>query len=95
MSITPDEVKKVASLARIKLSTPEVKKFQDDLSEIIDYNAGQLAKVKNKSRSSLSTSLGLGQEDAARPSLTQDLALSNAPEAKNGFIVVPKLLGES
>lgn len=95
MSISAEEVKKVAGLARINLTPGDVAKFQTELSAIIDYNASQLAQVKKKSLPSISVSLGLGQEDLARPSLSQELALSNAPKVENGFIVIPKLLGES
>lgn len=95
MSITSQEVKNVASLARIKLSSRDVTKFQTELSVIIDYNATQLAQVKRAPLSSVSASPGLGQEDQARPSLSQELALSNALQVENGFIVIPKLLGES
>lgn len=95
MSISAEEVKKVASLARINLSPPEVAKFQTELSAITNYNATQLALIKKKSSPSRSVSPGFGQEDRARPSLSQDLALGNAPEEENGLFVVPKLLGES
>lgn len=95
MSISAEEVKKVAGLARIRLSPRDVTKYRTDLSAIIDYNATQLALVKKNFRSTIIASSSLGQEDQVRPSLSQELAISNAPEEKNGFFVVPKLLGES
>lgn len=94
MSISAKEVKSVANLARIKLSSLEVTKFQTDLSEIIDYNAKQLSKIRKSLPSNLSASPNLGEDDQVRVSLSQELALSNAPQSKNGFIVVPKVLGE-
>lgn len=93
MSISAEEVKKVSDLARIKLAPSEVTKFQKELSEIILYNARKLAEVKKKTSISLPAGESLGEEDLPRPSLPQDLALANAPETKNGFIAVPKLLG--
>jgi aspartyl-tRNA(Asn)/glutamyl-tRNA(Gln) amidotransferase subunit C len=37
MKLTIEEVKKIASLARLRLTETELSKFQDQLSSILDY----------------------------------------------------------
>lgn len=95
MKISASEVVAVSNLAKIRLTVAQASKFRTDLSAIIDYNAAKLAALRSKGAVALVEGKGLGQADEARPSLTPELALGNAPEEKNGFIVVPKMLGES
>ncbi len=45
--ITEKEIRHIAVLARLKLTGPEIKKYQKQLSEILDY-IGQLKKVSTK-----------------------------------------------
>lgn len=94
MRLSKDEVKKIAGLARIDLSEPEVARFQGELSTIIDYNAKQLSKVSKAPEVNVSGTSNFGQADEPRPSLPVDLAISNAPLVENGFFVVPKVLEE-
>lgn len=94
MSISAEEVKKVAYLARIRLSSAEVSKFQSQLREIILYNAHKLRQVNKKTYPVLPSGNNLGEEDQPSPSLLQEEALANASETKNGFVVVPKVLGD-
>lgn len=94
MKLSGDEVKRVASLARIELTSSEVTKFQAELSEVVDYNASELSKVRRAPQPELAPSDELGQADKPRPSLSSEDALSNAPASRNGFFVVPKVLGQ-
>ncbi len=94
MTIDDAEVKKIASLARIELSPTEVGKFQGELGEIIDYNGRKLAQVKKPPQVKVSGSRDFGQADEPRPSLSPDLALSNAQAEENGFFTVPKVLDD-
>lgn len=92
MKLNLAEVKQIAYLARILLTAAEAKKFRTELSEIIDYNARELAGSKRGSRLKRLKTNTLGQADKPRPSLEQTDALSNAPVEKKGFFVVPKVL---
>lgn len=94
MKLSPDEVKKVAGLARIGLTPAEVTKYRAQLSEVVDYNAAELAKIKRSIEPELAPSTELGQEDQPRPSLAAQDALANAPDSRDGFFIVPKVLDQ-
>lgn len=88
--LTKTEVRHVAQLARLGLTEKGVKKFQRQLSAILDY-VDQLNEVDTTSIEPISQVTGLEnvtREDATRPSLTQEEALSNAPDQHNGFFKV-------
>jgi len=56
MKITSEEVIKIAHLARLKLTEKEVKSFQKDLSDILDYvdriKSAEIKKSKNSDKAS-------------------------------------------
>jgi aspartyl-tRNA(Asn)/glutamyl-tRNA(Gln) amidotransferase subunit C len=91
MDLSTEKIKEIALLARVILTAEESKKYQSEVSEVIDYNAEQLKKIA-PILPKVAKIDQLGQDDTARPSLPQDLALSNAPSQENGFFVVPKVL---
>jgi aspartyl-tRNA(Asn)/glutamyl-tRNA(Gln) amidotransferase subunit C len=85
--ITEQNVKHIASLARIKLSKQEVKKFQKQLGSIIEY-FDKLNEVDTKGVEPTSQVTGLVnklRKDEARDFLTQKHALANAPKKERGF----------
>lgn len=84
--ITEDEVKHIASLARIRLSKEEMKKFKKQLGSIIDY-FDKLNEVKTKGVEPTSQVTGLVnklRKDEIRDFLTQDHAMQNAPDREGG-----------
>lgn len=94
VKLSRDEVFKVANLARLTLATNKVNLFQEQLSEVIDFNAGKLSQIKKKVTVDRKSSPDLGQTDDPRPSLDSTDALANAPEAERDFFVVPKVLDD-
>lgn len=92
MMLSLEEVKKIARLARIDLSSQEAVKFRTELSEIIDYNAKKLSKVRKSSDHRRAVSEELGQADRPRPSLSPEDALANAPSQKENLFSVPRVL---
>lgn len=90
VKLTKSDVKHIAQLARLGLTTTELKKFQKQLSTILDY-VGQLNELDTKRVEPVSQITGLEnmtREDIARPSLSQEEALLNAPDQYNGFFKV-------
>ncbi len=90
---TKIDVKHVAKLAQIKLTPKELKKYQKQLLQIINYFA-QLKKVNTKSVEPLTS--GFGQrnktrEDKTSPSMTQKQTLKNASKTYNNFFKVPPI----
>ncbi len=84
----------VAKLANLTLSDQELKKFESQLQETVDY-VEELNEVDTKGVESTSQVTGLEnvlREDIAKPSLSQEEALSNAKDTYNGFFKVDAIL---
>lgn len=95
-TITPDEVRRIAALANLRLAESEVPRLTAELAKIVAY-VEQLndAEVDEPGREGDATSLALF-DDAPGPSLPVDGVAANAPEFRDGFFVVPPVLtGES
>ena len=90
--ITEEEVKHIASLARIILSQEEIKKYKEQLIRIFDYiNQISLMKTKKVIETSHPTNItNIFREDEIDDSkiLKQEEALSNAVKKKNGYFLV-------
>lgn len=88
--LTEEEVRHIAKLANLPLSPEEVKKFQEQLSSVLEY-IDILSKVDTASVTPTSQVTNLQnvlREDEPKPSLTQDKALSNAPKVHKGLFKV-------
>lgn len=88
------DVEHVAKLANLPLKKDEEKKFEKQLSEILNY-VEKLKEVDTKNIETTSQVTGLEnvmRDDEAIPSLTQEEALSNAKSQHNGFIKVKAIL---
>ena len=95
--ISKEEVKKIAELARIQLDETHVEKYQTELSAILDF-VGQLSKVKTEGIEPIRQITGLEsifRKDEDRKLLNQESGnemVKQAPEHKDGFVVVPEVL---
>lgn len=88
------DVDHVAKLADLPLTGEEKKKFEGQLTEILDY-IGKLNEVKTEGVEPTSQVTGLEnvtREDQATPSLPQEEVLKNAKSVHNGFFKVPAIL---
>ena len=94
MKITKEQVDYVAHLARLNFAEAEKEKFTFQLNNILDYmdmlNRVDTAGVEPMSHAIAQTNAF--REDAVRPSLRNDDALANAPDAKGEFFRVPKVI---
>jgi aspartyl-tRNA(Asn)/glutamyl-tRNA(Gln) amidotransferase subunit C len=91
MSLTADEVRWVAQLARLELSDADVEEMTRQLGAIVDYVA-QLQQVETDGVEPLYHALpihNIFREDEPRPSLPVDVALANAPDRRGDFYGVP------
>jgi aspartyl-tRNA(Asn)/glutamyl-tRNA(Gln) amidotransferase subunit C len=89
MAITIEEVKKVSKLANLPITEAEDKKYAEQLSAVLEY-IEQLQKVDTKRIEPTYNSTGLTnvfRADQPSESLSQDEALQNAGEKKQGFFV--------
>ena len=89
------EVERVAKLARIGLSAAEAAQMSVELGQIVGF-VEQLASVDIEGVEPTDQVTGLidvCREDVIRPSLPREALLANAPEQKDGYIVVKRVLG--
>ena len=94
MAITKETVKYVAHLARIELKPEELEKLSGQLQDIINF-IDKLKKLDVNNISPTSHILPLEnvfREDTSRESLPVDKVLMNAPQKKDNFFVVPKVI---
>jgi aspartyl-tRNA(Asn)/glutamyl-tRNA(Gln) amidotransferase subunit C len=94
--ITPDLVRHLAGLARIQVSDEEVARFTEQLGLIVDSVATIKAAVQGDvPRTSHPIPMAnVFREDVIEPSLTQQEALSSAPDSDQGRFRVAAILDE-
>jgi aspartyl-tRNA(Asn)/glutamyl-tRNA(Gln) amidotransferase subunit C len=96
-TLAPDEVERIARLARLAITVDERDLFARQLTSILQY-AEQLREVDTTGVAPTSHPLALSaplRDDATRPSLPRDEALKGAPDADlgAGLFKVPRVLG--
>jgi aspartyl-tRNA(Asn)/glutamyl-tRNA(Gln) amidotransferase subunit C len=94
MELTPDEVRKVALLARLELEPEELERQARNLNSLLaQFEALQKLDVTGVEPTSHSVPLfNVLREDVALPSLPREEALRNAPESRDGCFVVPRII---
>ena len=97
MKITEPEVRYVADLANLKLSDEEVRKLRADLDEIL----GHMDKLNELDTSTVepmaqvlydAEETATLREDQERPTLSNEVAIANAPLAGSGHFKVPLVI---
>jgi aspartyl-tRNA(Asn)/glutamyl-tRNA(Gln) amidotransferase subunit C len=91
MSLTLNEVSKVAKLSRLELSAEDLSRMQTQLSNILDY-VNQLQAIPTDHVEPMAHPLPLSnvfREDEPGVSLTPDEALKNAPLRYGDYFGVP------
>ena len=94
MSLTTDQVRWVAHLARLELSDAELATLTPQLSASVDY-VNQLQQVNTDGVEPLAHALDIAnvfRADEPAPSLPVDTALANAPQRRGDFYAVPAVL---
>ena len=94
MSLTADEVRWVAKLARLQLSDADLETMTRQLGAIV-YYVNQLQQVNTDGVEPLNHALpvhNVFRDDEPRPSLPVDAALANAPDLRGDFYGVPAVL---
>jgi aspartyl-tRNA(Asn)/glutamyl-tRNA(Gln) amidotransferase subunit C len=95
-TLSRSDVEHVAYLARLGLSDEELTRLEGQLNHILDQYA-ILATLDTESIPPTAQTIELEnilREDLARPSLSVDAVLANAPARQGDFVVVPAILGE-
>lgn len=86
-------VREIASLARLDLSREETEMFVTQFKDILDYvsilNEVDTENVPPAYLSSVNQSMT--REDEIEPSALTNEFLANAPESKDGYVVIPRV----
>jgi aspartyl-tRNA(Asn)/glutamyl-tRNA(Gln) amidotransferase subunit C len=91
MSLSIEEVRKVAELARLELSPEEQETLTTQLRAVLEY-VNQLQQVNTDGVEPLAHPLEVSnvfRADELQPSLPVDAALANAPKRSGDFYSVP------
>ncbi len=94
MSITPEEVRHIARLARVGLSDDEVARLQGQLSQILDYFQ-RLQQVDTGDLPPTAHTLALHnvmRDDEPKPSFDKEEVLANAPQREEDLFRVRAVL---
>ena len=94
MSLTSDDVAKIAHLARLAVEPTEAEALSGDLSNILDLVA-QMESVDTDAVEPMAHPLEMSQRlrlDEVTETDKRELYQSNAPEAEKGLFLVPKVI---
>lgn len=94
MSVSPEQVRHIANLARIAMSEEEVERLAPELNAIIGW-VEQLGEVDTDGIEPLTAVIEQKlrlRGDAVNDGNCRDEVLANAPEAAHGFFAVPKVI---
>ena len=92
--ITRQEVEHVARLARLELTEEERERMTAQLDSILGYIAklNELDTASIEPTTTVIPMVSVMREDEARPPLTQEEALANAPDREDVFFRVPRII---
>lgn len=97
MAITANEVKHVASLAKLEFTDEELQKFTGQMDEIINMveQLGEVDTTDVPVTSIVTEEVNVMREDVAVKGTDRTLLMKNVPEEKDGLIKVPAIIDES
>jgi aspartyl-tRNA(Asn)/glutamyl-tRNA(Gln) amidotransferase subunit C len=93
-ALSPEQVDHVALLARLELTPDEKAKLTHDLNTIL-VHFERLQELHTEDVPPTSHAIPMQnvfREDVVRPSLPRDSFLSEAPDARDEFFVVPRIV---
>ena len=94
MSVSADQVRHIAKLARIAMSDAELDRLVPELNAIIGW-VEQLSEVDTEGVEPLTAVIDQKlrlRADVVDDGNCRDAVLANAPDAQHGFFAVPKVI---
>lgn len=94
MKLSPDEVQRIATLARLHLAPAEIEPYAQELTRILEY----VEKISEVDVSGFDPMTYPGtpdtpmREDEVTPCLDRETVLAQAPDAAHGLFRVPAVL---
>ena len=94
MSVSPEQVRHIAKLARIAMSDEEIERLMPELNNILGW-VEQLGEVNTDGVEPLTAVIDQKlrlRDDKVTDGDCRDAVLANAPAAEHGFFAVPKVI---
>jgi aspartyl-tRNA(Asn)/glutamyl-tRNA(Gln) amidotransferase subunit C len=94
MSVSSEQVRHIAKLARLGMNDVEIEALVPELNNILGW-VEQLGKVNTDGVEPLATVIDQKmrlRDDAVTDGDIRDDVLANAPDAQHGFFAVPKVI---
>ncbi|HET7576904.1 MAG TPA: Asp-tRNA(Asn)/Glu-tRNA(Gln) amidotransferase subunit GatC [Sphingomicrobium sp.] len=94
MSVSNEQVRHIAKLARIAMSDEEIARLAPELNNILGW-VEQLGEVNTDGIEPLTAVIDQKmrlRDDVVTEGNIRDEVLANAPEAQHGFFAVPKVI---
>ena len=94
MSVSTEQVRHIAKLARIAMSDEEIERLAPELNNILGW-VEQLGEVHTDGVEPLTAVIDQKlrlRDDVVTEGNIRDDILANAPEAQHGFFAVPKVI---
>lgn len=94
MSLTPEQIKQIAHLARLELPSEQVGHYADQLSNIFEL-VGELSQADTEGVAPMAHPLDMVQRlrpDGVTQTNQRERFQSIAPRAEDGLYVVPKVI---
>jgi aspartyl-tRNA(Asn)/glutamyl-tRNA(Gln) amidotransferase subunit C len=94
MSVSTEQVRHIAKLARIAMSDEEIERLAPELNNILGW-VEQLGEVNTEGVEPLTAVIDQKlrlRDDVVTDGNIRDEILANAPEAQHGFFAVPKVI---
>ena len=94
MTVSTEQVRHIAKLARIAMSDEEIERVAPELNNILGW-VEQLGEVDTDGVEPLTAVIDQKlrlRDDAVTEGNIRDEVLANAPEAQHGFFAVPKVI---
>lgn len=94
MKITPEEVARVARLARLDLPEEKLELFAGQLGDILTYmdKLSEIDTSEVEPMFSPVTHVTVTRPDEVRVEYSRDEVLQNAPEQDGAYFIVPKIV---
>lgn len=92
MNINLDEARRIAALAHLELDDSGLERMAGEMTKILTY-IDQLREVDVEGFEEGGLTVTPFREDEPHPPLDREQAARNAPAWRDGFFVVPKVIG--
>jgi len=96
MSVSKDDVKKIAELARLEFSSEEIEDYTSEMNKILGY-VEKLNELDTENVEPLShpvENYNVFREDLNIKSVNREEALKNAPDSTSEHFKVPKVISK-